>query len=66
MEDLLKAGVIGGVEIMPWLLSSLVERLKNTVSRLHPLVPQGFYLPSPPLYCPQPSDTSEVNTKENK
>ncbi|XP_063430132.1 uncharacterized protein LOC134712479 isoform X1 [Mytilus trossulus] len=59
MEDLLKAGVIGGVEIMPWLLSSLVERLKNTVSRLHPLVPQGFYLPSPPLYCPQPSDTSE-------
>ncbi|XP_052090443.1 uncharacterized protein LOC127727068 isoform X2 [Mytilus californianus] len=59
MEDLLKAGVIGGVEILPWLLSSLVERLKNTVSRLHPLVPQGFYLPSPPLYCPQPSDTSE-------
>ena len=60
MEDLLKAGVISHVEIMPWLLSSLVDRLKTTVSRLHPLVPQGFYLPSPPLYCPQPSEALEV------
>ena len=60
MEDLLKASVISNIEIMPWLLSSLVDRLKHTVSQFHPLVPQGFYLPSPPLYCPQPSDTSQV------
>lgn len=60
MEDILTAGIVSSVEVVPWLLTNLVHRLMDTVAQMSPLVPQDLYLPAPPLYCPQPSDTSEV------
>lgn len=60
MEDILTAGIVSSVEVVPWLLTTLVHRLMDTVAQMSPLVPQDLYLPAPPLYCPQPSDTSEV------
>ncbi|XP_062574969.1 ciliogenesis and planar polarity effector 1-like isoform X1 [Saccostrea cucullata] len=59
MEDIMTAGIMSGVEVVPWLLTTLVHRLMDTVAQLSPLVPQDFYLPSPPLYCPQPADTEK-------
>lgn len=60
MEDILTAGIVSSVEVVPWLLTTLVHRLMDTVAQMSPLVPQDLYLPAPPLYCPQPSDTSDV------
>lgn len=59
VEDILTAGIISGVEIVPWLLSSLVERLKHVVANFPPRVPKDFYLPAPPVYCPQPSEAGK-------
>ena len=60
MEDILTAGIVSSVEVVPWLLTTLVHRLMDTVAQLSPLVPQDFYLPAPPLYCPQPTETNKV------
>ncbi|XP_021376995.1 uncharacterized protein LOC110465482 isoform X2 [Mizuhopecten yessoensis] len=59
VEDILTAGIISNVEIVPWLLSSLVDRLKHVVSNFSPLVPKDFYLPAPPVYCPQPTEADK-------
>ena len=61
LEDVLLAGVMGRVEVAPRLMALLLSKVKDTVKRLHPLVPAQFYLPAPPLYCPQPSASDEVN-----
>ena len=54
------AGIICQVELAPQFLSSLVEKLKSVVAGLPSLVPEDFYLPSPPLYCPQPGEVEMV------
>ncbi|XP_064607182.1 ciliogenesis and planar polarity effector 1-like isoform X2 [Liolophura sinensis] len=59
LEEILKAGIMSMVDVAPWLLSGLVQRLKAVISRLQPLVPSEFYLPCPPIYCPQPTQTAE-------
>lgn len=41
-------------------LSSLVDTAKGLCSCLPVLVPSGLYLPSPPLYCPQPTPNTQV------
>ncbi|XP_052775729.1 ciliogenesis and planar polarity effector 1-like isoform X2 [Mya arenaria] len=56
LGDILTAGIVSDVELAPWLLTSLLEKLKSVVSNLSPLVPEGFYLPAPPLFCPQPGE----------
>lgn len=61
LQDILTAGIISDVEIIPWLLSCMTEKLKSVLCNLHPLVPQGFYLPAPPLYCPQPGEEEMVS-----
>ncbi len=60
LGDILTSGLVGRVEVVPWLLTQLVEKLKKEVSQLSPLVPDDFYLPAPPLYCPQPSTADKV------
>ena len=60
LQDILTAGIISGVEVTPWLLMCLTEKLKTVVATLPPLVPQGFYLPAPPLFCPQPGEVEMV------
>ncbi|XP_029940368.1 ciliogenesis and planar polarity effector 1 [Salarias fasciatus] len=59
IQDILKASVIAGVNVMSSPLSSLLDAAKELCSSLPALVPMGLYLPSPPLYCPQPSPNTQ-------
>ncbi|XP_070564175.1 ciliogenesis and planar polarity effector 1-like isoform X2 [Ptychodera flava] len=58
VTNMLKAAVISGLDATPWLLGKLSDRCQSLVSELHGLVPEGLYLPAPPLYCPQPATAS--------
>ena len=57
VTQILEASVVVGLDMVPTLLTNLIGELKARVSSFSWIVPQGFYLPSPPLYCPQPSYT---------
>ncbi|CAN9504264.1 unnamed protein product [Ophioblennius macclurei] len=59
LQEILKASVIAGVNVMSSPLSSLLDSAKEVCSSLPALVPTGLYLPSPPLYCPQPSPNTQ-------
>ncbi|XP_034751796.1 ciliogenesis and planar polarity effector 1 isoform X2 [Etheostoma cragini] len=59
IQDILKASVMAGVNVMSSHLSSLLDTAKDLCSCLPLLVPSGLYLPSPPLYCPQPSPNTQ-------
>ncbi|XP_023135531.2 ciliogenesis and planar polarity effector 1 isoform X2 [Amphiprion ocellaris] len=59
IQEILKASVMAGVNVMSSPLSSLLETAKDLCSSLVALVPTGLYLPSPPLYCPQPSANTQ-------
>ncbi|XP_070707145.1 ciliogenesis and planar polarity effector 1 [Pempheris klunzingeri] len=59
IQEILKASVMAGVNVMTLPLSSLLDTAKNLCSYLPTLVPNGLYLPSPPLYCPQPSPNTQ-------
>ena len=50
-----EASVVAGLDIVPTLLSNLIDELKLRVKSFTWIVPHEFYLPSPPLYCPQPT-----------
>ena len=60
LQDLLLGGVMSGVFVTLSLLQTLVTRLKGLCRTLRPLVPEGLYLPAPPVYCPQPPITQQV------
>ncbi|KAK5852080.1 hypothetical protein PBY51_023582 [Eleginops maclovinus] len=59
IQEILKASVMSGVNVLSSPLSSLLETAKELCSCLPMLVPSGLYLPSPPLYCPQPSPNTQ-------
>ncbi|KAM4527651.1 ciliogenesis and planar polarity effector 1 isoform 2-T2 [Odontesthes bonariensis] len=59
IQEILKASVMAGVNVMSSPLSSLLDTAKDMCSFLPTLVPTGLYLPSPPLYCPQPSPNTQ-------
>ncbi|XP_034459066.1 ciliogenesis and planar polarity effector 1 [Hippoglossus hippoglossus] len=59
MQEILRASVMAGVNVMSSPLSSLLDTAKDLCSCLPLLVPSGLYLPSPPLYCPQPSPNTQ-------
>ncbi|KAM7392880.1 hypothetical protein PAMA_007814 [Pampus argenteus] len=59
IQEILKASVMAGVNVMSSPMSSLLDTAKNLCSCLPALVPNGLYLPSPPLYCPQPSPNTQ-------
>uniref|UniRef100_A0A8C4H2B9 Protein JBTS17 n=1 Tax=Dicentrarchus labrax TaxID=13489 RepID=A0A8C4H2B9_DICLA len=59
IQEILKASVMAGVNVISPPLSSLLDRAKTLCSCLPTLVPNGLYLPSPPLYCPQPSPNTQ-------
>ncbi|KAM9338429.1 ciliogenesis and planar polarity effector 1 [Symphorus nematophorus] len=59
MQEILKASVMAGVDVMSSPVSSLLDTAKDLSSCLPTLVPNGLYLPSPPLYCPQPSPNTQ-------
>ncbi|XP_077398572.1 ciliogenesis and planar polarity effector 1 isoform X2 [Vanacampus margaritifer] len=58
-QEILKASVIAGVDVLTSQLTSLLESAKELCSGLSALVHSGLYLPSPPLYCPQPSPNTQ-------
>ncbi|XP_077479688.1 ciliogenesis and planar polarity effector 1 [Stigmatopora argus] len=58
-QAILKASVIAGVDILTSPLTSLLDSAKDMCSGLSALVHSGLYLPSPPLYCPQPSPNTQ-------
>jgi hypothetical protein len=57
---MMTAGIVSDVELAPWFLANLTDKLKNVVSSLPVLVPEEFYLPAPPLYCPQAGEEEMV------
>jgi len=63
VQDLLKASVVAGVDVVSGLLAHLLDAAKAPASRLPALVPPGLYLPAPPLYCPQPTPNTQVSSE---
>ncbi|XP_022102800.1 protein JBTS17-like [Acanthaster planci] len=66
LTDMLTAATIADLDPTPWLLHNLMDRCLSLVAGFNTLVPEEFYLPAPPFYCPQPdyepkdSDPEEV------
>ncbi|XP_069736244.1 ciliogenesis and planar polarity effector 1 [Phaenicophaeus curvirostris] len=59
IQELLKAAVMAGADILSETFQLLMDSAKDLSRKLHGLVPDGLYLPAPPLYCPQPASLSE-------
>ena len=61
LTDLLTMSLVIGVDVTCTLLSQLRQQLCAAVKQLQFLVPHSVYLPAPPVYCPQPAITNQVN-----
>lgn len=59
-QEILKASVMAELDIVSQPLTNLLELAKDHASSFTALVPLTFYLPAPPLYCPQPSPNTQV------
>ncbi|XP_061464401.1 ciliogenesis and planar polarity effector 1 [Rhineura floridana] len=59
VEEILKAAVMAETNILSETLQLLMDSAKDLSRKFQGLVPDGLYLPAPPLYCPQPSFPSE-------
>ncbi|NXY74895.1 CPLN1 protein, partial [Glareola pratincola] len=59
IQELLKAAVMADADILSETFQLLMDSAKDLSRKLYGLVPDGLYLPAPPLYCPQPSSLSE-------
>ncbi|XP_030005045.1 ciliogenesis and planar polarity effector 1 [Sphaeramia orbicularis] len=59
IQEILKASVMAAVDVLSSPLSSLLDTAKDLCACLTAIVPGGLYLPSPPLYCPQPSPNTQ-------
>ncbi|KAM9820132.1 LOW QUALITY PROTEIN: ciliogenesis and planar polarity effector 1 [Neosynchiropus ocellatus] len=62
VQEVLTASVMAGVNVFTSHLSSLLDTARQLCSCLPLLVVSGLYLPSPPLYCPQPSPNTQDRT----
>ena len=60
MNDLLLAGCLCDLDLVPWLVQRLTTTLKSLAAEFNTFVPENLYLPAPPVYCPQPTPTNEV------
>ena len=65
LADLMLAAVLSRVDLVPWLLEGLVDRLRQVTAQFGAIVPPGLYLPAPPVYCPQPANTSQAALSED-
>ncbi|NWS55182.1 CPLN1 protein, partial [Chunga burmeisteri] len=59
VQELLKAAVMADADILSETFQLLMDSAKDLSRKLYGLVPDGLYLPAPPLYCPQPASLSE-------
>ncbi|XP_032062172.1 ciliogenesis and planar polarity effector 1 [Aythya fuligula] len=64
VQDLLKAAVMADADILSEMLKLLMDSAKDLSGKLYGLVPDGLYLPAPPLYCPQPASLSEEDCND--
>ncbi|KAJ6656118.1 hypothetical protein lerEdw1_004169 [Lerista edwardsae] len=55
VEEILKAAVMAEADILSEPFQLLMDSAKELSRKLCGLVPDGLYLPAPPLYCPQPA-----------
>ncbi|XP_078071357.1 ciliogenesis and planar polarity effector 1-like isoform X4 [Mustelus asterias] len=59
VQEILKAAVMVDADVLTETFELLMQTAKDFGSSLPGLVPDGLYLPAPPLYCPQPAIDSE-------
>ncbi|CAN0338497.1 unnamed protein product [Bubo scandiacus] len=64
IQELLKAAVMADADILSETIQLLMSSAKDLSRKLHGLVPDGLYLPAPPLYCPQPASLSEEDCND--
>ena len=60
LQDLLLLAVMCDVEVVHWLLQRLITDVKHLVSQFSVIVPESVYLPAPPIYCLQPTQSTEA------
>ncbi|CAM1306898.1 Uncharacterised protein g4484 [Pycnogonum litorale] len=53
LQDMFTASVLLKLDVVPELLTKLVKHLTVSVTELPLVVRTDFYLPAPPLFCPQ-------------
>ncbi|KAM9138287.1 ciliogenesis and planar polarity effector 1 isoform 2-T2 [Pangshura tecta] len=59
VQEILKAAVMADADILSETFQLLIDSAKDLTRKVCGLVPDGLYLPAPPLYCPQPASLSE-------
>uniref|UniRef100_UPI00398E864E ciliogenesis and planar polarity effector 1 n=1 Tax=Pristiophorus japonicus TaxID=55135 RepID=UPI00398E864E len=59
VQEILKAAVMADADVLTESFDLLMQSAKVLGTSLPGLVPDGLYLPAPPLYCPQPAIDSE-------
>jgi hypothetical protein len=64
LSDLLLASVLGRLSVLPLLVEQVTARLLAVAGRFSALVPDDFYLPAPPVYCPQPPHDSTTPSSQ--
>ncbi|NWU65552.1 CPLN1 protein, partial [Pterocles burchelli] len=64
VQELLKAAVMADADILSETFQLLMDSAKGLSKKLYGLVPDGLYLPAPPLYCPQPASLSEEDSND--
>ncbi|KAG1971251.1 ciliogenesis and planar polarity effector [Pimephales promelas] len=64
VQEILKASVMAEVDVVSQPLTRLMNAAKERATSLPALVPPAFYLPAPPLYCPQPSPNTQDSVRD--
>ncbi|KAL1267181.1 hypothetical protein QQF64_002856, partial [Cirrhinus molitorella] len=64
VQEILKASVMAEVDVISQPLTRLLDTAKERAASLPALVPAAFYLPAPPLYCPQPSPNTQDSVRD--
>ncbi|CAM4728658.1 unnamed protein product [Leuciscus chuanchicus] len=64
LQEILKASVMAEVDVISQPLTRLMNAAKERATSLPVLVPPVFYLPAPPLYCPQPSPNTQDSVRD--
>ncbi|XP_067255037.1 ciliogenesis and planar polarity effector 1 isoform X2 [Chanodichthys erythropterus] len=64
VQEILKASVMAEVDVVSQPLTRLLNAAKERATSLPALVPPVFYLPAPPLYCPQPSPNTQDSVRD--
>ena len=59
LSDLLLASTLSRLDLLPWLLTGLTDRLTQLMGKVTALVPDQLDLPAPPVYCPQLAQLDE-------